>query len=335
VVAKMSKNTIAVDAMGGDLAPASAIEGAIAAIAENPDISIMLVGNVDKISGILDSHSYDKNRIQIIHAATIIENDDSPTIAIKTKKDSSIVVGLNLVKTKDAQAFVSAGSTGAILAGATLILKRVSGVSRPALATLLPSLSGYTFLVDSGANMDCKPEYLVQFAQMGSVYMREIMGIANPKVGLVNVGTEEGKGNELAKAAYDLLKSANINFVGNIEGRNIPLGEVDVAVCDGFVGNVTLKFAEGFAKGMMTMLKQELMSSNVSKIGAALSKGAYGRLRKRFDYTEVGGAPFIGLNALVVKAHGSSNAKAMKNAINQCTSFIKTDIAKKIEETIT
>lgn len=331
----MSKNTIAVDAMGGDLAPASAIEGAIAAIAENPDISIMLVGNVDKISGILDSHSYDKNRIQIIHAATIIENDDSPTIAIKTKKDSSIVVGLNLVKTKDAQAFVSAGSTGAILAGATLILKRVSGVSRPALATLLPSLSGYTFLVDSGANMDCKPEYLVQFAQMGSVYMREIMGIANPKVGLVNVGTEEGKGNELAKAAYDLLKSANINFVGNIEGRNIPLGEVDVAVCDGFVGNVTLKFAEGFAKGMMTMLKQELMSSNVSKIGAALSKGAYGRLRKRFDYTEVGGAPFIGLNALVVKAHGSSNAKAMKNAINQCTSFIKTDIAKKIEETIT
>jgi glycerol-3-phosphate acyltransferase PlsX len=221
-----------------------------------------------------------------------------------------------------------------VLAGATVIIGRIRGIQRPALATVLPTVSGYVFVIDCGANVDSRPEFLVQFAQMGSIYMREIMGINNPRVGLVNIGAEAEKGNALCKEAYPMLSAADINFIGNTEARDIPLGAIDVAVCDGFVGNVILKYSEGFAKGIMSMIKEELMSSTLSKMGAMLSKGAYGNLRKRFDYTEVGGAPFIGLNGLVVKAHGSSNAKAIMNACKQCSKFIQADIPTKIQEKI-
>jgi len=231
-------------------------------------------------------------------------------------------VGLKHVKEGHADGFVSAGSTGALLTGATVIIGRKPGVERPALGTLLPNAKGgLTLLLDSGANMDAKPSYYLQFAQMGSEYMQKSMGIQNPKVGLVNVGTEEEKGNEAVKEAYALLKAADLNFVGNVEGREIPSGEIDVAVCDGFVGNVALKLTEGLSKSLMGMIKEELKSGLLSKIGAFLSMGAFRKLKKRFDYREVGGAPFLGLNALVIKAHGSSDALAIKNAIGQCIRF--------------
>jgi len=330
----MNNVIIAVDAMGGDHGPQTVVAGAIAAL-EDADISkIILVGRSGDIQQALDAAKYDESRIEVVHAQQVIGMDETPTTALKAKKDSSIVVGLNLVKEGRAAAFVSAGSTGAVLAGGTTIVGRIRGIARPALGVVFPSTKGYTFLVDAGANVDAKPEYLLQFGQMGACYMEAIMGIKNPKVGLINVGSEREKGNMLTKEAYGLLEASDLNFVGNVEGREIPLGAVDVAVCDAFVGNIILKYSEGFAKGLMGMLKEELMSSGISKLGALLSKRAYGRLRKRFDYTEVGGAPFVGLNGLVVKAHGSSNDVAIKNAVKQCSKFIKADVVGKIKEKI-
>ena len=325
---------IAVDAMGGDHGPKMVVSGAVLAL-EDADISkIILVGREGEIRPVLDGLNHDKSRIEVVNAEEVIGMEEIPTTALKAKKDSSIVVGLNLVKSGQAAAFVSAGSTGAVLAGGTTIVGRIKGIARPALGVVFPSTRGYTFLVDAGANVDAKPEYLLQFGQMGACYMEAVMGKKNPKVGLINVGAEREKGNALTKEAYGLLEASNLNFVGNVEGREIPLGAVDVAVCDAFVGNIILKYSEGFAKGIMSMLKEELMSSTVSKLGALLSKRAYGRLRKRFDYTEVGGAPFVGLNGLVVKAHGSSNDVAVKNAIKQCGKFIKADVVGKIRDMI-
>ena len=332
----MDKMVIAVDAMGGDLGVDAAVEGALLAL-DDADISkIILVGREDEIGLTLNRNAYNKKRIEILHASEVIGADEPPVTALKSKANSSIVLGLNLVKNGEAAAFVSAGSTGAILAGGTTIVGRIKGIKRPALGVLLPNISGFTFLVDSGGNVDAKPEYLVQFAQMGSIYMESVMGIKNPRIGLVNVGAEREKGNAVSKEAHGLLEDAGLglNFVGNVEGRGIPLGEVDVAVCDAFVGNIILKYSEGFAKGIMSMLKEELTADGLSKFGALLSKKAYGRLRQRFDYTEVGGAPFIGLNGLVVKAHGSSNAKAIKNAVGQCFKFISADVVGLIREKI-
>ena len=325
---------IAVDAMGGDHGPKTVVSGAVLALEDAAISKIILVGRESEIRPVSDGLSCDKSRIEIVHAEEVIGMEEVPTTALKTKKDSSIVVGLNLVKNGQAAAFVSAGSTGAVLAGGTTIVGRIKGIARPALGVVFPSTRGYTFLVDAGANVDAKPEYLLQFGQMGACYMEAVMGIKNPKVGLINVGAEREKGNALTKEAYGLLAASNLNFVGNVEGREIPLGAVDVAVCDAFVGNIILKYSEGFAKGIMSMLKEELMSSTVSKLGALLSKRAYGRLRKRFDYTEVGGAPFVGLNGLVVKAHGSSNDVAVKNAVKQCSKFIKADVVGKIKALI-
>ena len=330
----MGNIIIAVDVMGADHGAQTVVDGAVAAL-EDKDISkIILVGRESEILQALEASKYDESRIEVVHAEEVIGMDEVPTTALKAKKDSSVVVGLNLVKSGRAAAFVSAGSTGAVLAGATLIVGRIKGILRPALGVLLPSTQGYTFLVDAGANVDAKPEYLLQFAQMGSIYMQAIMGVKSPKVGLINVGAEREKGNALTKEAYGLLEADDINFVGNTEGREIPLGAVDVAVCDAFVGNIILKYSEGFAKGMMSMIKEELMSGTMSKIGALMSKPAYGRLRKRFDYAEVGGAPFVGLNGLVVKAHGSSNAVAIKNAVKQCGKFIKADVVGKIKDKV-
>jgi len=310
----MSKMTIALDTMGGDLGPSAAVEGALRATKEYPHVKIMLVGPQDILSPLAQG-------LEVLHAPEVITPAETPTTAIREKKNSSIVVGLRLVKSGEAHGFVSAGSTGALLTGATVIIGREKGIERPALGTLLPTAKGFVLLIDSGANMDCKPSYLLQFGQIGADYMQRVMGISNPRVGLVNVGAEEEKGNKATKEAYPLLKASGLNFIGNLEGREIPQGAADVAVCDGFTGNVVLKLTEGLSKTLMGMIKEELMSTTLSKMGALLAKGAFKKLKTRFDYREVGGAPFLGLKSLVVKAHGSSDALAFKNAIRQCIQY--------------
>ena len=332
----MKDYIIAIDAMGGDNAPEEIVKGSIDAINDNKNIKIILVGKEQEIDSELKKYQYNKEQVQIQNATEVIQTTESPTAAIREKKDSSIVVGLKLLKEGKASAFVSAGSTGALLTGATVIIKRIKGVERPALATLIPNANnGYTFLIDSGANMDCKPSYLPNFAKMGKIYMENIMKINNPKVAIENVGSEKEKGVTFTKEAYELLEQTkNINFIGNIEGREIPAGDADVVVCDGFVGNVILKLSEGIVKTFSKVVKNEIKSNFLYSIGGLLSKGAFSNVKKKFDYAEVGGAPFLGLKSLVVKAHGSSNAKAIKSAINQCYKFIDTDIATKIENAI-
>ncbi len=331
----MSNIIIAVDAMGGDNAPFEIIKGCVSASDKNKNIKIILVGREYDIQQELDKYKYDKSRIEIVNADEVIATDEVPTSAIKNKKNSSMVVGLNLLKSGDASAFISAGNTGALLTGAVTIIKRIKGVERPALGTLMPMENGKSaLLIDAGANVDAKPSYLVQFAKMGSIYMENVLGIENPSVGLINIGAEKEKGNSLTKETYELLEKADINFVGNIEARDLFLGNVDVMICDAFVGNVVLKFAEGFVKSIMRIIKKELISSFLSKIGALLSSGAFKKLKKHFDYSEVGGAPFIGLSGLVVKAHGNSSEKDINGAINQCIKFIENDIVNKIQEKI-
>lgn len=318
-------HTIAVDAMGGDNAPGAAVSGAVKAAAEM-NIKILLVGQQDVIETEL-AKLPSSTAVSILHAPDVIGTDEVPTTAIRRKRQSSIMLGLKAVKEGEASAFVSAGSTGALLTGATVVIGRKPGVERPALGALLPNRKGFTFLVDCGANVDCKPTYLAQFAQMGSEYMSKARGVKAPRVGLVNIGAEREKGNALVKEAYGLLEEAarefGLNFVGNVEARDIPAGVVDVAVCDAFVGNVILKYTEGLAMGLLGMVKDELMSSTLSKLGALMAKGAFGRLRKRLDSDEIGGAPFLGLNALVVKAHGSSNDTAVCSAVRQCVNYLE------------
>ena len=325
------KIVIAVDAMGGDNAPNEIIKGSVDSL-ENQNIEIILLGNEEIINKQLSLYAYDQNRIRVVNTSEVISTSETPTTAIKKKKDSSLVVGLNLVKQNEAHAFVSAGNTGAILAGATLIIGRLKGVERPTLATLIPNKKGISFLSDSGANVDTKPSHLVQFAKMGTIYMESVMNIKNPKVGLVNIGAEREKGNTLVKESYILLEQQDINFVGNVEATEIPYGEVDIIVCDGFVGNVILKHSEGFAKMMLEMIKAELMADSASKLGAILSKNAFKRVKKKFNADEIGGAPFLGLKSLVVKAHGSSNHQAIKSAINQCVNFVDADVINKISD---
>ncbi|MDR2899205.1 MAG: phosphate acyltransferase PlsX [Clostridiales bacterium] len=329
----MDKRTIvAVDAMGGDNAPKEIIKGAVDALI-NPSLEILLVGKQDLLEKELSGLSYDNKRLKIVNATEVIGMDEVPTAAIKQKKDSSMVVAMRLVKEGAAEAVVSAGNSGALLTGATLIIGRIKGIDRPALGTCLPNENGYTFLIDSGANMDCKPQYLPQFALMGSVYMESIQKVKNPKVGLINVGAEKEKGNALTKDAYELLeKYPGINFTGNVEARYIPKCQVDVAVCDAFVGNVVLKLTEGLASSLMRMIKRALMSSTKAKLGALLIKGSLKELSKGFDYAEVGGAPFLGLKSIVIKAHGSSNAKAVKNAVGQAYAFASLNLSAEIEK---
>ncbi|MCL2603964.1 MAG: phosphate acyltransferase PlsX [Defluviitaleaceae bacterium] len=316
----MNTLTIAVDTMGGDLGPSATVEGIFRAAERFPQINLIMVGPEDILAEEARKHGTHA-RISILHAPEVIDPSEVPTTAIREKKESSIVKGLRAVKEGNAQGFVSAGSTGALLTGATVLIGRQPGVERPALGTLLPTMKGFVLLMDSGANMDCKPSYLAQFGKLGAEYMKKAMGIENPRVGLINVGTEEEKGNAAAKEAYALMKESDYDFAGNIEGREIPSGAVDVAVCDGFTGNILLKFIEGFAKTMMGMIKEELMATTLSKIGAMMAKGAFRKLKTRFDYREVGGAPFLGLKSLVIKAHGSSDALAYMNAIRQCVEF--------------
>ena len=322
---------VALDAMGGDYAPVETVKGAVEAVKEL-NVDIKLVGPEDVVKAELAKYEYDKERIAVVHASEVIGTDEVPTMAIRRKKDSSLVVALNLVKKGEADAIVSAGSTGALLTGALLIVGRLPGVERPALGTCLPNKKGFSFLIDSGANVDCKPKYLEQFAKMGSVYVEHVFGIQEPKVALVNIGAEKEKGNALAKETYELLEQAeDINFTGNIEPRNIPFGEADVIVCDGFVGNTILKLSEGLAKTMIDIIKAEI-TKGAYKIAAAALKTPFRNVKKFMDSDEIGGAPFIGLKSLVVKAHGSSNAKAFKNAVRQCVLFTEADIIGKLRE---
>ena len=326
---------VALDAMGGDNAPHEIVKGAIDALSQRDNLYVYVVGRQDAINAELSKYQYDRNRLEVVDAPEVIETAEPPVMAIRKKKDSSIVKAMNLVKDKTCDAFVSAGSSGAILVGGQVIVGRINGVERPPLAPLIPTKDGVALLIDCGANMDARPSFLVQFAKMGSVYMKYVMGIENPRVGIVNVGAEEEKGNALVKETFPLLKSCpDINFIGSIEARDIPLGGADVIVCDAFVGNAILKTLEGVGKMMICMIKESLTANLKSKIGGLLIKDSLKNSLKRVDVSEYGGAPLLGLNGLVVKTHGSSKAGEIKNTLIQCITFKEQNINDKIKEII-
>ena len=329
------KVIIALDAMGGDYAPVETVHGAVDAVAEHPEIKVLLVGKQDEIEKELQKYSYNKENIEVVNATEIIEMGEVPTKAIREKKDSSLVVAMKLVHDGQADAVVSAGSTGAILVGGQLVVGRIKGIKRPALAPFLPSKKGFSLLIDCGANVDARPEHLVQFAQMGTVYFENVMGKKNPTVGIVNIGTEEEKGNQLVKETYPLLKECEgINFIGSVEAREIASGGADILVCEAFVGHVILKFFEGVALTFLGCIKEGLMSSLRTKLGALMVKPALKGLVKTFDVSSQGGAPLLGLKGLVVKAHGNSKAKEIKTALCQCIAFKENSINEKITDMI-
>ena len=326
---------VAVDAMGGDNAPVEIIKGAVEAINEDKRVKVFLVGREPVITEELKKYTYDSAQLEIVHTEEVIETAEPPVMAIRRKKDSSIVKGMYLVKDGTCEAFVSAGSTGAVLVGGQVIVGRIKGVERPPLAPLIPTEKGVSLLLDCGANVDARSSHLVQFAKMGSVYMESVMGVKNPKVGIVNIGAEEEKGNALVKETFPLLKNCpEINFIGSVEARDIPTGMADVIVCEAFVGNVVLKMYEGVGAALIKKVKSGMMTSLRSKIGALLVKPALKKTLKSFDTEEYGGAPLLGLNGLVVKTHGSSKAVEIKNSILQCIAFKEQKINEKIKEKI-
>ena len=327
--------SIAVDAMGGDNAPGQIVKGTVEAVNERDNIKVLLVGKEAILNAELRNYTYDKSRLIVVNANDVITNDEAPVMAIRRKKESSIVVALNLVKNGEADAFVSAGCTGAVLVGGQLIIGRIKGVERPPLAPLLPTNNGVSLLVDCGANVDARPSHLVQFAKMGSIYMENVIGIKNPRVAIVNIGVEEEKGNMLVKETFPLLKNCNeINFIGSIEAREIPNGGADVIVCEAFVGNVILKLYEGLGNVLIGKIKSGLMSTTKSKIGALLCKSALKETLKSFDSSKYGGAPLLGLNGLVVKTHGNATSVEIKNSIIQCITFTEQQINEKIKMNI-
>ncbi|MBQ7563517.1 MAG: phosphate acyltransferase PlsX [Lachnospiraceae bacterium] len=324
---------VVVDAMGGDYAPGVPVRAAVQAVQDESDITVLLAGRREVIEKELGQLTYDKDRIGIVDASEVIETSEPPVMAIRKKKDSSIVKGLYMVKNKEADAFISSGSSGAILVGGQVIVGRLKGVERPPLAPLIPTTTGVACLIDCGANVDARSTHLLQFAKMGSIYMEHVIGIENPKVAIVNIGAEEEKGNMLVKETFPLLKNCpDINFIGSIEAREIPYGKADVVVCEAFVGNVILKFYEGVGTALLDVMKEGLMSSFRSKLGALLIKPALKSSMKKFDASEYGGAPLLGLNGLVVKAHGSAKEKEITIAIKQCAIFNRQNINEKINE---
>ena len=327
---------VVVDAMGGDYAPQEPVKAAVEAVTERKDIQVILTGPEDEVHAQLAKYpDYPKDRIQVVSATEVIQTAEPPVMAIQKKKDSSLVVGLKMVKRQEADAFVSCGSTGAILVGGQVLVGRLKGVERPPLAPLIPTEKGVSLLIDCGATVDARSSHLVQFAKMGSIYMENVVGIKNPKVAIVNIGAEEEKGNALVKETFPLLKACpGINFIGSIEARDIPSGYADVVVCEAFVGNVILKLYEGLAGTLMKKIKGVLMSSFRSKLGALLIKPALKKTLKSFDVTEHGGAPLLGLKGLVVKCHGSARSIEIKNGIFQCVQFKQQRINEKIGEHI-
>lgn len=323
---------VAVDAMGGDHAPLEIVKGAVEAVNSREDVKVFLVGQEKAVSAELQKYQYDASKIEVVNATEIIEMAEPPVQAIRTKKDSSIVVAMKMVKNGEADAFVGAGSTGAVLVGGQLIVGRIKGVERPPLAPLLPTEKGASLLIDCGANVDARPSHLVQFAKMGSIYMENVMGVSNPRVAIVNIGAEEEKGNALVKETFPLLKEcSDIHFIGSIEARDIPSGYADVIVCEAFAGNIILKLYEGVGQTLISMVKKGMMSDLRSKIGALLVKPALKQTLKRFDTSQYGGAPLLGLKGLVVKTHGSSKAVEVRNSILQCVTFTQQQMNEKIK----
>ena len=319
---------IILDGMGGD-------KGAVEASKLIED-EIVIVGDGDKIEFQLKKYKYSDEKISVKHASEVIENDDAPVRAVRRKKDSSMVVGLNMVKSGEGDLFISAGNTGALMAGALFNLGRIQGIDRPAIASIYPILGTKkpSLLVDAGANSECKPSNLLEFAMMGSIYMEKVLGRENPQIGLVNLGVEETKGSTLTKAAFGLLEKSHLNFSGNIEAREVPLGGADVVVCDGFVGNVILKLTEGLAINIVNLLKKKFTENARAKMGAVLLSKKLRSLKEEFDYTEYGGAPILGVKGPVVKMHGSSNANAVKNSILKAIPFAEENVVGIISESV-
>lgn len=326
---------VAVDAMGGDNAPGEIVAGAVMAVNARKDMKVLLIGREDAVSSELKKHTYNTEQIEIINASEVIGTEEPPVTAVRTKKDSSLVVGMNMVRHKEADAIVSAGSSGAILVGGQVIVGRIKGVERPPLAPLIPTKTGVSLLIDCGANVDARASHLVQFAKMGSIYMEHVVGIKNPRVAIVNIGAEEEKGNALVKEAFPLLKQCEgIHFIGSIEAREIPNGGADVIVSEAFVGNVILKLYEGVGAVLIDKVKAGMMTSFRSKIGALLVKPALKETLKSFDASGYGGAPLLGLNGLVVKTHGNSKRTEICNSIIQCVTFKEQRINERIQESL-
>ena len=329
---------IVVDAMGSDCHPQPDVEGAVQAAREY-GVEIVLVGDKEVVDPELAKHDLSGLTISAVHASQVIEMTDKPAAAAKKKKDASMVVGLKMLKQRQVDAFVSAGNSGGVLASALFYLGRIRGVKRPALSSVFPSRKGCCFLLDLGANTDCRPEYLLQFALMGSVYAERVLGIKNPRVAIVSSGEEEGKGNELVKETYPLLKASGINFVGNAEGKDILAGLADVIVTDGFTGNVIAKLTEGVAGFILDIIKEEIKSRPLATVGALLAKPAFAQVRKRLDWREYGGGPLLGVDGVVIVAHGRSDSLAIKNAVRVAKQAVeeaaldalRNDIAQSIE----
>ncbi len=324
---------IAVDAMGGDNAPAEIVKGAVESLDKAKNLKVTLVGREDDVRAELSKYTYDPNRIDVIHASEVIEMAEPPVMAVRNKRDSSLVKCMYLVKEGKCDALVTAGSTGAFLVGGQIIVGRIKGVERPPLAPFIPTVNGRCLLLDCGANVDARPSQLVQFAKIGSAYVKKVCGIDNPRVGIVNIGAEEEKGNALVKETFPLLKATpEINFIGSVEARDIPYGGADVVVCEAFVGNVILKMYEGVGTALLKSMKEAFMSSTRSKIGAALAKPALKKTLKAYDVNQYGGAPLLGCNGLLVKTHGSSKAVSITNSILQCKTFADNNINDDIKE---
>ncbi|QAT40167.1 phosphate acyltransferase PlsX [Clostridium sp. JN-9] len=321
---------IAIDGMGGDNSPSAIVEGSVMAVKEF-GVELIITGPEDAIRSELEKYQYPKEKITILNATEVISTNEPPVMAIRRKKDSSLYKAIELVKKGEAEGVVSAGSTGAFMAGSLFIVGRIKGIDRPAIAPVIPGKNGPFMVIDCGANAECKPLNLLQFAVMGKVFFQNFMSVNNPTIGLINIGVEEEKGNELTKSAYQLLKNSSLNFAGNIEPRDISSGDVNILVCDGFVGNTVLKMYEGVAFNIFSMLKKEIMSSTMSKIGGMLLTPVFKGFKKKFDYKEYGGAAFLGVKGICIKAHGSSDGKAIKNAIWQAKKACDNKLIDKIK----
>lgn len=324
---------IVVDAMGSDRHPQPDVEGAVQAAREY-GVDIVLVGKKDIVEPELAKHDLAGVKVSVVHCSQVIEMEEHPAEAVRSKRDSSMVVGMGMLKDRQVDAFVSAGNSGGVLAAALFYLGRIKGVKRPALSSVFPTRKGPCFMLDLGANADCKPEYLLQFAIMGSLYAERVLGMTNPRVAIVSNGEEEGKGNMLVQEAYPLLKASGLNFVGNAEGKDIPAGLADVIVTDGFTGNVIIKLSEGVASFMLDIIKEEIKSRPLASVGALLAKTAFEQVRRRLDYREYGGGPLLGVDGIVIVGHGRSDSLAIKNAIRVARQAVAQQTLQAIREGI-